>query len=253
MESTILNTELPGMERQGLADIHCHILPGIDDGSRTTEESLELIGLSYEQGFRIFVATSHYSRRHSNPDIEQMTSELAAAIKEKYPDVLIYPGHETYWHEELPQRIEQGEARRIAGSSYVLVEFDFAAGFNDIQRGLRNISERGYTPILAHFERYGCLREAERSSDIKRLGVVMQMNYESIADGGLFNRDVRWCRHEIERGIVDVLGTDMHRTDFRPPETLNAQKWLKKKLSFDHFDVLTRRNTLHIIRNEDIE
>ena len=108
MEKTILNTELPGIERQGLADIHCHILPGIDDGSRTAEESLELIGLSYDQGFRTFVATSHYSRRHSNPDIERMTSELEAVVNERYPDVLIYPGHETYWHEELPQRIEQG-------------------------------------------------------------------------------------------------------------------------------------------------
>ena len=74
-----------------------------------------------------------------------------------------------------------------------------------------------------------------------------------LAGGGLFDSNQRWCRRQVERGITDVLGTDMHRTDFRPPDTPGAQKWLKKALSPEHFDVLTRRNALHIIRNEAIE
>lgn len=243
----------PDMNRAGLADIHCHILPGIDDGSRTTEESTELIGLAYEQGFRTFTATSHYSRRHDNPDIEGMTAALNEAVHKKYPDVMIYPGHETFYHEELPERIDIGQARRINGGSYVLVEFDLGTGFGDIMRGLRRISEHGYTPVLAHFERYAALREGERAAEIKRAGTVMQMNYECIRDGGLFNRDVRWCRKQVESGITDLFGTDMHRTDYRPPDTMNARQWLRKKTDSDRFDMLTRRNALHILRDEDTE
>lgn len=248
-----MNWEMPDMDRAGLADIHCHILPGIDDGSRTAEESVELVGLAYEQGFRTFIATSHYYRRRNNPDIEGLAETLLKEVHRQFPDVMIYPGQETFWHEELPERISSGQARRLAGSSYVLCEFDIGASYNDITRGLRSISELGLTPVLAHFERYMALREGDRVSDIKRMGIVMQMNYEVLAGGGLFNTNERWCRKQLERGIVDVLGTDMHRTDYRPPATLNAQKWLKKTLSFDHFDVLTRRNTLHIIRNEQLE
>ena len=243
----------PDMDRAGLADIHSHILPGIDDGSRTTEESIELIGLAYEQGFRTFTATSHYSRRHDNPDIESMTAELNEAVHKRYPDVMIYPGHETFYHEELPERIDIGQARCLNGSSYVLVEFDLGTGFGDIMRGLRRISEHGYTPVLAHFERYAALREGDRAEEIKSLGAVMQMNYECIRDGRLFDRDVKWCRKQVERGVTDLLGTDMHRTDYRPPDTVNAQQWLRRKTDSDSFDILTRRNALHILRNEVTE
>lgn len=250
-----MSYKLPDINKPGLADIHCHILPGIDDGSRSMEESLSLLELSIAQGFRTFVATSHYRRTHANPDIEAMTEELKGRARERFSDIDIdiYPGQEGFWHEEFTERIACGEARRLADSSYILCEFDISAPFSAIQRGLRTISDYGLTPVLAHFERYAALREGDRVSDIKRLGVVMQMNYEVLAGGGLFDSNQRWCRRQVERGITDVLGTDMHRTDFRPPDTLGAQKWLKKALSPEHFDVLTRRNTLHIIRNEAIE
>ena len=241
------------MNREGFVDIHCHILPGIDDGSRTIEESVELVRQAYAQGFRTFVATSHYSRRHDNPDIEGLAGDVRAAVQAVMPDVEVYPGHETSWHEELPDRIRSGQARRLAGSSYVLCEFSLSAPYNEIVRGLRSISETGCTPVLAHFERYAALRQEDRVSDIKRLGIVMQMNYEVLAGGGLFDANQKWCRQQVLRGITDLLGTDMHRTDFRPPDTTEAVKWLKKKLSYDHFDVLTRRNALHIIRNEETE
>ncbi|MDD5832453.1 MAG: hypothetical protein PUC98_03110, partial [Clostridiales bacterium] len=59
---------IPDIDFKGLIDFHCHILPGIDDGSRDMDESLRMIRLSYAQGFRGFIATSHYSRRHPLPD-----------------------------------------------------------------------------------------------------------------------------------------------------------------------------------------
>lgn len=244
---------LPGMDRPGLADMHCHILPGIDDGSRSEQESLELIGMAYRQGFRTFIATPHYRRTRDNPDIETMTARLLKSAREIYPDIDIYPGQEGFWHEDYPERIHTGQARELAGSDYILCEFDISAPYAQIVRGLRSISDTGRIPVLAHYERYVSLRQDSRARDIKRMGVVMQMNYEALAQGGLLDGGRRWCRAQVTDGIVDALCTDMHRTDFRAPDTAKAANWLKKKISSDIYDKITRRNALHIIRNESIE
>lgn len=247
------STELPLPAPGRLIDVHCHIVPGIDDGSRSMADTLELIERAYAQGFGAFIATPHYSRRHANPDIETLVAEVRTEVQKRHPDIMIYHGHETFYHEELPERIDQGEARRLAGSDYVLVEFDVGDSYGNISRGLRRIAEHGYTPVLAHFERYGALREGHRVEEIHQLGVVMQMNYTSIGVGGFFDKELKWCRKQVESGHVDILGTDMHQPGYRPPDTMGAQQWLKKKIGDEGFDILTRRNALHIIKNEPVE
>lgn len=149
----------PDMNKEGFVDIHCHILPGIDDGSRNLRESRRLLRFAYAQGFRTFVATPHYRRNHENADVEALTQELLEEARCHWPDVDIYPGQEGYWHEEFPARIRNGQARHLAGSSYLLCEFAPPADYREITRGLRSISEAGCTPVLAHLERYPALRE----------------------------------------------------------------------------------------------
>lgn len=243
----------PDINKPGLADIHCHILPGIDDGSRDLRESRRMLRFAYAQGFRTFVATSHYRRNHENADVEALTQELLAEARQHWPDIDIYPGHEGYWHEEFPDRIRSGQARHLAGSAYLLCEFAPGADYREIARGLRAISETGAIPVLAHLERYPALREGERLRELKHNGIILQMNYEVLAGGGLFDANERWCRKQLKQGLVDLLGTDMHRMDFRPPDTEAAQEWLRKNVSGEHMDILTRRNALHIIRNEETE
>ena len=243
----------PEMNKQGFADIHCHILPGIDDGSRNLRESRRLLRFAYAQGFRTFVATPHYRRSHENADVEALTQELLEEARLHWPDIDIYPGHEGYWHEEFPVRIRNGQARHLANSSYLLCEFNPEAEYREIGRGLRAISEAGCTPVLAHLERYPVLREGRRLRELKDNGIILQMNYEALAGGAFFDRNERWCRRQLKEGLVDLLGTDMHRMDFRPPNTEAAQAWLRKSVSEEHMDILTRRNALHIIRNEETE
>ena len=243
----------PEMNKQGFADIHCHILPGIDDGSRNLRESRRLLRFAYAQGFRTFVATPHYRRSHENADVEALTQELLEEARLHWPDIDIYPGHEGYWHEEFPVRIRNGQARHLANSSYLLCEFNPEAEYREIGRGLRAISEAGCTPVLAHLERYPVLREGRRLRELKDNGIILQMNYEALAGGVFFDQNERWCRRQLKEGLVDLLGTDMHRMDFRPPNTEAAQAWLRRNVSEEHMDILTRRNALHIIRNEETE
>ncbi len=243
----------PDINKPGLADIHCHILPGIDDGSRNLRESRRLLRFAYAQGFRTFVATPHYRRRHENADVEALTQELLTEARRHWPDIDIYPGQEGYWHEEFPERIRNGQARRLANSSYLLCEFDPVTEYREIARGLRGISEAGCIPVLAHLERYPALRQGAHLQELHDNGIILQMNYEALAGGGFFDAGERWCRKQLKQGLVDLLGTDMHRMDFRPPNTEAAQEWLRKNVSEAHMDILTRRNALHIIRNEETE
>ncbi len=236
----------------GIIDIHAHVLPGVDDGSRTMEESVELLHMAYDQGVRSVIATPHYSRRGRNEGYEPLAEELQALMREDYPDFNVYVGQETHYHEDLAQRLKDGKGRTMAGSRYVLVEFDTSSPYMTLQRGMRQVADMGYIPIIAHIERIACLREKGRVNELISCGCKMQMNYESL-DGRFFDSEVRWCREQVKEGRIHFLGSDMHRLDFRPPNITGAINWLQKTLDDSEFDRLTRRNPLRIIRHERMD
>lgn len=77
------------------------------------------------------------------------------------------------------------------------------------------------------------------------------MNYESL-EGHWFQSEVRWCRNQVKEGNIHFLGTDMHRTDYRPPETEKAMKWLESHVNEDIVRKITFENAMRVIRNEKI-
>ena len=236
---------------EGIIDIHSHILPGVDDGSRSLEESLELLEMAYRQGVRGIIATPHYSRSRDNRHHLPLTEKVRGAFLEKHPDFEIWPGQETFFHEELPERLEEGQALTLAGSRYVLMEMDTGRDYSYILRAVRSLVQYGYRPIMAHIERFPALRDDGRLDELVQAGCLLQMNFDSLK-GNFFTRD-KWCRAKVLEGRIHVLGSDMHRLDFRPPAVDEAMKWLEKALSEEELLRITRINPLHIIHNEKTE
>lgn len=236
--------------KRKIIDVHAHILPGVDDGARTMEESVELIKMAVSQGVIGIIATPHYSRHHSVSTLKEVLAELQEKAGQEYPGFQIYLGQETIYHEELSARLRNGQALVMAGSRYVLVEFSTGISYRGIYQGIRTLTGAGYWPILAHMERYGCLREAE-TRELYSLGCRMQMNYESL-QGNWLNRDVRWCRKQVLEGKIQFLGSDMHRVDHRAPNIAGAQKWLDGHVKPETVRKLVYENPLHIIHNEKI-
>lgn len=236
-----------------IIDVHAHVLPGVDDGAKDMDEAESLLLSAASQGVREIIVTPHYSRRRGT-DRERL-QELAARLQERIsrhdPQFRIYLGQETYYHEELPERLKEGQALTMAGSRYVLMEFDPSVPYMTLSRGVRRLKEAGYVPVLAHMERYQCLREENRILETARCGCVMQMNYDSIR-GHWFQPEVRWCRKQVLDGRIQLLGTDMHRMDFRPPEITDAVRWLLKNLSREHFEDITCRNARRMIEGGEI-
>ncbi len=234
-----------------IIDVHAHVIPEVDDGSREMEESLEMLKMAAEQGVCAVIATPHDSRRRKSLDLQERVWQLQDQIQKKYPDFCVYVGQETYYHSDLKERLKKGEAYTMAGSRYVLVEFSPSVVYKELYYGIRNLREAGYLPILAHMERYHCFRQ-EGTEELENMGCVFQMNYDSL-QGNWFQKETRWCRKQVESGVIDLLGTDMHRIDWRAPEIGQALSWLDGHVSPERIQQLVYKNPLKIIRKEKIK
>lgn len=234
-----------------IVDIHAHILPGVDDGSESMEESLAMLEMAASQGIGVVIATPHYSHRRGITGYHELIQELRQRVQQKLPDFRIYLGQETYYKEELLSDLEKGRALPLNGSRYVLVEFDPSVTYQNLYRGIRQLTCAGYVPIVAHMERYRCLREERNLQDLKRSGCLLQMNFDSL-NGNIFQAETRWCRRQITQGHIHLMGTDMHRIDWREPKIQDSLKWLQAHLDEEALRRLLRTNAVKVLRNEPI-
>lgn len=230
-------------------DVHAHILPGIDDGSRTMDESVRLLELAAAQGITAAIATPHYSRRGDNANLDKMTEELRAAIRDRLPGFQLYTGQETYYHDSLPERLKEKKAWTLNESLYVLVEFSPQVPYQQLYRGIRRLTEFGYIPVLAHMERYACLRQEKNLKDLMSCNCRLQMNYDSLK-GNFLSSETRWCRKQILEGRIFLLGTDMHRLDFRPPDIKEPLAWLDGHVEPGYLKKMLHDNAVCIIQSK---
>ncbi len=233
------------MNEHGIIDVHAHVLPGVDDGSRSVEESIQLLKQAASQGITGVIATPHYSRSKTRQDYQEKLEQLREQIKDSMPGFSLWLGQETYYHDDLLESIRSGQALPYENGRHVLIEFSPDVAYSRMFQGLRNISACGYIPVVAHVERYACMRK-HPLEDLKQIGCMIQMNYNSL-EGLAFQADVRWCRTQIHKEQIDLLGTDMHRINYRPPEIRKAIRWLEKHTSFDYLERLTWSNPQKLI------
>lgn len=216
-----------------IIDMHSHILPGIDDGAGQMQETRELMKLAYSQGIRRIVATPHYQRgKHfkSPQQICELVREVRQEAAAIASDLIIEEGQELAFFEEITQELASGRALTLAGSGCILIEFPEEITYSRLYQAVRSLIQEGYRPVLAHVERYLCLRDGGRLEELIQTGAYTQMNFSSL-HGTVFQwKEWGWCRKQVLNGCIHVFGTDMHRMDYRPPELVRALKWLEKNI-----------------------
>lgn len=239
----------------GMIDIHSHILPGLDDGSAGMAESINMLRLARSQGITQVVATPHYSHGFPNTDpdqIKKLCREVQETARKRLKtEIRIWPGQEIMYDAEVLKLLEKGDILTIADSRYVLTEFLPSVPYSYIRRAVRELSMAGYTPILAHAERYLCLREKDRVDEIKSQGAYIQMNFRSVG-GKWHDSTTRWCRKMLRRKKIDFLGTDMHNMGNRSPETGAALEWMKRHLSRVYLSRILYRNQHKVLADKKI-
>ena len=189
-------------------DIHTHVLPGIDDGAKNWETCLTMLSQSYECGIETVFATPHYEPWNKTATVEEIRT-LCKQAKEKLQTergitMEIYPGCEIYYNFEVVDKLKRGELATLAGSRYVLVEFKPSAQYRELCRAVKEFRDAGYIPIIAHVERYECLKNLERMDELKELGALLQMNLEAI-QGNVFHAESNRAKKCLKQGVTLTL------------------------------------------------
>ena len=235
-------------------DIHCHILPGLDDGASSEKESLRMLKLAAKNGIKGVIATPHYSVGYPNlcPErIRESCAELEEKAREEVAkDFFIYPGQEILYNQDVPDLLQAGELLTMADTDYVLIEFMPWTPYSEMKSCVNTLTLMQYDPIIAHVERYDALREKGRPEELIDMGARLQMNYRRI--GGKWYEDTtRWCRKMLKQGKIDFLGTDMHNMKSRKPDILDAMIWMEKHLDMTYMKEICYENARQIIKSKD--
>ena len=227
-----------------MIDVHSHLLPGVDDGSRSVEASAEVLQRFASQGVECVVLTPHLNASRLADAPYERHLELLAGLRAKAP---ASPELRLGWEIMLdePNRDLRASRFSLGGARAVLVAFPLFGV--PVQGGeeLYRIRSAGVVPVLAHPERYwGCT--AKKVYEWRQAGAVIQMDTAGLLGKG---RIAKISRQLLELGLVDLFASDNHG-DTRTLAT--ARDWLLEVSTPEHADLLTRGNARRLLENETL-
>lgn len=217
---------------QGYIDMHCHIIPEVDDGAKDVTEMNEMLKIAYKEGIRCIIATPHYHPRRGreHPEVLRRQAVLLRDAAHKIDKHFrIYLGTEIYFGQDIPQKIKEKKILTMNNRAYILVEFSPGETFVYMQQSLQQLQLNGYQVILAHVERYLCVtEEPELALQLRDMGVYLQVNAGSIC--GDSGRKIKtFVQKLMEEDAVFCVGTDAHSARRRAPRMKKASDYVRKK------------------------
>ena len=238
-----------------MVDLHSHILYGIDDGSKTLEESLEILNNAYTGGVTDIVVTPHFIKdskyKANNKKKRELLDSLVKELKKNHIPLHLYLGNEVFIDEGLSKLLDKDIAT-IHGSKYLLIELPMGRKYSLIEEVLDELDEVGIIPIIAHPERYlSYYKDYDFFYKLKEEGCYLQSNIGSLV-GEYGRKSKKMLKELLKRDLIDFFGSDIHHSH----QKIYQKKWQKElqKIIKDEKrvqDILTN-NTKRIIRNEDL-
>lgn len=236
-----------------MIDFHTHILPDIDDGSSSVEESVRMIEILCSQGVKQIVLTPHFYAYRSSVEgfcknRESALKKLISELKNNDIAVELYAGCEVLFFEEL-WRVENIRDFCIKGTDCILIEMPFSSWENSTVEKIINLFNKGFIPVLAHFERYLRYKgNAKRINELINSGVLLQMNCDYLNKFSTRGKALKF----IKKGIVFALGSDCHNISDRKPNYEIAGQLLKKKLDKRVYEKFIKRQASVIGRAKKV-
>lgn len=235
----------------GIIDVHCHILPGVDDGADTVEEALSMLKREYEDGVRAVILTPHYRRKMFEADwtaLEESYKRLCGALSGKNWEMPLYLGCEYHADTDMAEALKRKERPGMAGSRYVLTEFSGKAEITYIRERAGALLSCGFRPVIAHVERCDCLRKKmEQIEELVEMGVRIQVNAGSITGEEGFGT-ARFCRKLMKRDLLHFVGTDAHGIRRRTPNMGACAVYLEKKMGTEYARKILCENPEKILK-----
>lgn len=239
-----------------MIDFHTHIIPNIDDGSRSIEETFNLIKEAKEAGFEGIVLTSHYIENYYETDVperDMWVKVISDNLKQKGIETDLYLGNEIYISGNMMNLLIEGKASTINNSSYVLFEMPLNAEPMNLYDVIYSLQENKLIPVLAHPERYSFIqKEPELVYDLIEKGVLMQANYGSIL-GQYGEKAQMIVRRFLENNMIHFLGTDVHRQNTIYKRIPHALKEIEEIVGRVKLEQLTTINPQLALENKRID
>ena len=198
---------------ENFIDIHNHILPGIDDGAKTVEDSIELIKGFSGIGVKKFIATPHIMHNYYPNDYHSINTAHGKVqdklLNEGMKDISLDVSAEHMIDANFDSLLEQEKVMPLR-NRYLLIEMSYLQPPINFDEAIQNIASHRYFPILAHPERYSFLHlNSSKFEKYKKNGILFQMNLLSL--GTFYGKEVQKKAHKLlESGLIDYLASDVH-------------------------------------------
>lgn len=239
-----------------MIDIHCHILPDVDDGAEDLPEALLMARIAADCGVTEVAATPHFRGIHQEleelPRFSRRFEELRDALSRERIPLRLHPGAEILCLPETVELAREGKLPTIGNTRYVLCEFFFDAPYEYMDRIAAGIAGAGYRVVIAHPERYEAIvRDPRGAQRWFRKGYVIQMNKGSVlgAFGGRVQQSARWL---LDSGCVHILASDAHSPRRRTTELSLLRSWLLERYPEAYVRILLEENPTRLLRDQDM-
>ncbi len=223
------------------ADLHCHLLPGLDDGPSRIEETAEMLIMAHQAGTRRMVATPHMFHSSFQVNDVDLVRQRYTQTKNRLEKIAMQPSHSTlkevemllgaenYANIEFIEALENNRILTLNDSKFLLVEFPLDTGNTPFSLIIRRIRDKGYQPVLAHAERYQFVQRNPMILEkfIEKGGLV-QVNANSFI-GNFWSKTRRTAHTLLKKNLVSVIASDGHRAHARRPDLGPAWTYLSKK------------------------
>lgn len=231
-----------------MADIHCHILFGVDDGSDSLEESRVMLAEEKKQGVHHIILTPHYRRGIFGYPIDRIHDHFnELKVFAKILDLKLYLGCEYDVDSDMIIHIKGGRVHTLGDSEYVLVEYSRDTDYSFIMRTCDEMVRRGYFPVIAHVERYRVFQDDPmRLGDLRNMGCMVQVNADAMLgiDPGSYKTAARAI---LKANLADIVASDCHGRKERACHMKKAYDYVKRKHGIDRAESLFVYNPLTII------
>ena len=237
-----------------MIDIHSHLLFGVDDGSRTLEESVHVIKKLSEVGYTDIILTPHYindstyvSTREENLDV---LKRLKVGLIRNNVNVNLYLGNEIYIDSEIANLLKNNIISSLNDTKYLLIELPMS-GENEIYYDVfLDLINMGYKVILAHPERYiSFQKDFNKVYELKELGVLLQSNVGSIL-GDYGKGAKKTIKRLLKENLITFMGTDIHHNKEEYTFVLKAKKKMGKYLTQKQINNIFENNAKVLLKDK---
>lgn len=234
-----------------MIDIHSHILPGLDDGAESFEESIMMARMAVESGINVLVATPHCSDSLKR-EVRERVLILRDMLQEAEIPLKVCMGMEIFGTVYTSRLLREKKLVTLNNSRYPLVEFSFSSSGEEETDILQDMLWSGYVPVVAHPERYKYIRENPELINIwAKMGCLFQINKGSLL--GKFGGDIKKMADSLlKRGFVTAVASDSHSAEVRTPWMKDAYNYVADAVGYSEAEKLLNHNPRTILKNDTI-